>query len=137
MFAFGVLLFRLLSDERPFPVGNEEILKRKTIELRYQVNGEDWEMVSPLGKDMVRKLLIDREQRLTAAQALRHPWMNDNSRSRLRVQGTLSRAYHEGARRSRSRNAILEVRDFKEIYEMKSISHHFVSFLTATTGYTR
>jgi serine/threonine protein kinase len=106
LFAFGVLLFRLFSDERPFPIGNEEILKRRTIELRYQVNGEDWDLVSSLGKDMVRKLLINREQRLTAAQALRHPWMNDYSRSRLRMQGTMTRAL--GSRRSKSRNEVRE-----------------------------
>jgi Protein kinase domain len=111
LFAFGVVLFRLLSDERPFPIENSAQLKRRTIELRYQVVGEDWDMVSQNGKDMVRKLLINPRERLTAEQALRHPWMYDATQSRLRVQGTLSREYHQaGARRNRSRNAILEVR---------------------------
>lgn len=108
LFAFGVLLFRLLSDERPFAVGDSALLRRRTIELRYHVVGEAWDLVSANGRDMVRKLLINRDQRLTAEQALRHAWMHDATQSRLRVQGTLSRA--PGVRRDRSRNAILEVR---------------------------
>jgi serine/threonine protein kinase len=110
LFAFGVVLFRLFSDDRPFPIDNSAQLKRHTIELRYKVVGEDWDLVSQNGKDMVRKLLINSRERLTAEEALRHPWMHDSTQSRLRVQGTFYREYQAGARRSRSRNAILEVR---------------------------
>jgi serine/threonine protein kinase len=37
MFAFGVLLFSLLSAMRPFPSNNSQILKRDTIMLQYNV----------------------------------------------------------------------------------------------------
>lgn len=110
MFAFGVLLFRLLSDQRPFS-GNSENLRRKTVELRYEVQGEDWELVSDPAKNMIRRLLINKDERLTAAQALAHPWMADSTTSILRSDGPLSRAHHAGIRRSRSVNAILRVCD--------------------------
>jgi serine/threonine protein kinase len=101
MFAFGVLLFRLLSGERPFPSNNSQILKRHTIELRYNVQGEDWESVSSSAKDLVRKLLINRQERLTAERALRHKWFSEIGESVLRPDRSTTRS-HQDASRSRA-----------------------------------
>jgi serine/threonine protein kinase len=84
MFAFGVLLFRLLSAERPFPNANSQILRRHTLEYRYNVIGTAWDNVSDMAKDLVRKLLINRVERLTAEQALAHPWFSTPGDSILR-----------------------------------------------------
>jgi serine/threonine protein kinase len=77
MFAFGALLFRLLSGERPFSTDSAQMLRRDTIELRYDVQGRNWEGVSAAAKDLVRKLLINRDERMTAEQALQHPWFSE------------------------------------------------------------
>lgn len=61
MFAFGVLLFQLLSRGRPFPVDDERTLELHTVTLQYDVHSEDWENVSSPAKDLVRKLLINRD----------------------------------------------------------------------------
>jgi serine/threonine protein kinase len=84
MFAFGVLLFRLLSGERPFPNANSQILRRHTMEYRYTVIGNAWVNVSETAKELVRKLLINRQERLTAEQALEHPWFSTPGFSVLR-----------------------------------------------------
>jgi calcium/calmodulin-dependent protein kinase I len=84
MFAFGVLLFKLLSGERPFASNNERILHRRTVHLRYNVHGKVWKNVSVSAKDMVRRLLINRHERLTAEQALEHQWFSEEGRSILR-----------------------------------------------------
>jgi serine/threonine protein kinase len=84
MFSFGVLLFRLLSGERPFPNANSQILRRHTLEYRYKIAGTAWENVSVQAKDLIRKLLIDKEERLTAEQALAHPWFSAQVGSILR-----------------------------------------------------
>ena len=80
MFSFGVTLFRLLSGERPFPV-IEENLKRHTIEYRYNIDSEDWRYVSSAAKDLIRKLLINRQERLTAAGAHGHRWVQEEGSS--------------------------------------------------------
>jgi serine/threonine protein kinase len=64
----------LLSGERPFPIANTQMLRRHTLEHRYSVDGSAWENVSDSAKDLVKKLLINRDQRLTATEALAHPW---------------------------------------------------------------
>lgn len=84
MFAFGVLLFRMLSGVRPFPSNDDRILKRDTMELRYSVQGTDWVGVSSAAKNLVRKLLINRQERYTAEQALSHPWFSEVGASVLR-----------------------------------------------------
>jgi serine/threonine protein kinase len=85
MFAFGVILFRLLSGARPFSSQNQEKLRRDTIDLRYSVQGNAWQNISSDGLKLVRNLLIGREQRLTAKQALDHDWFLAQEDSLLRV----------------------------------------------------
>lgn len=77
MFSFGVLLFRLLSGDRPFSSTDTEILRSQTIELRYNMQREDWASVSHPAKDLVCKLLVNSTERLTAEQALNHRWLSE------------------------------------------------------------
>lgn len=74
MFAFGVMLFRLLSAQRPFSSPNPEKLRSDTINLRYKIEGKIWEGISPEALKLVRNLLIGPEQRYTAVQASNHRW---------------------------------------------------------------
>jgi len=86
MFAFGVILFRLLSGgEKPFPATNERILRRTTERLEYSVDSNAWKDVSPSAKRLVRKLLIAREERLNAKDALQHEWFSITSDTLIRT----------------------------------------------------
>ena len=72
MFALGVIIFRLLSGVRPFSSRNQDELIRDTLGLRYSLQGPNWEGVSPNALGLVRGLLVEREQRLTAEEAANH-----------------------------------------------------------------
>jgi serine/threonine protein kinase len=76
MFAFGVILFRLLSGAKPFQLENKEQLRMDTINLKYTLEGRNWEGVSTDARQLVRNLLIGKEQRLTPKQALTHRWFS-------------------------------------------------------------
>lgn len=78
MFAFGVILFRLLSGMRPFSSTNAEKLRSDTVNLRYKIEGRNWEGISPEALKLVRKLLIGPEQRFTAAEASSHKWFSEH-----------------------------------------------------------
>jgi len=94
MFALGVIVFRLLSGVRPFSSQNTDKLRRDTLDLRYSVQGSNWEGVSPDALKLVRKLLIGREQRLTAEQAAEHDWfLAGGEDSILRADYSQSRDY--------------------------------------------
>lgn len=85
MFAFGVILFRLLSAQRPFSSVNPEILRNDTINLRYKIEGKNWEGISADALKLVRNLLIGQEQRFTAAQAIDHHWFSTQEDSILKA----------------------------------------------------
>lgn len=76
MFALGVIVFRLLSGARPFSSTNPDKLRRDTTDLKYSIKGRSWGNVSPEALKIVRKLLIGKEQRLTAQQAIDHEWFS-------------------------------------------------------------
>jgi serine/threonine protein kinase len=102
MFAFGIILFRLLSGQRPFPFTNAEKLRTDTINLSYSVKGQNWEGITADGLKLVRALLIGQEQRLTAVQAMNHRWFVAMEESVLNVDymGTLNHV-HEASENSR------------------------------------
>jgi serine/threonine protein kinase len=102
MFAFGVLLFRLLSGERPFPSNNQDVLQRHTVELRYNVHGRDWRTVSDSAKDLIRRLLINRQERWTAEACLNHEWFSSSGESILRPDLSIIGDRSDGESRSRA-----------------------------------
>ncbi|PAA75743.1 hypothetical protein BOX15_Mlig029367g1 [Macrostomum lignano] len=76
----GVLLFVLLSGSLPF-YGTKDVLFEQILCGRYRMKPRVWNLISAEAKDLVSRLLeLDPERRLTVAEALRHPWINDKSR---------------------------------------------------------
>ncbi|OEH74941.1 CAM CDPK domain-containing protein [Cyclospora cayetanensis] len=76
MWSAGVIMYILLCGYPPFHGENDaEILSRVKVG-RYSFNEQDWRGVSNEAKDLVRKLMaFDPQQRLSAEQALNHPWI--------------------------------------------------------------
>lgn len=77
MWSFGVIVFILLAGYMPFS-GTEanqmSSIKKGKFELRQEV----WQRVSAEALDFVRRLLVvEYEARMTADQALKHPWIAD------------------------------------------------------------
>jgi serine/threonine protein kinase len=83
MFSFGVILFLMLSGEKPFGDGSQKVSEQKTLQLAYHADQGIWTSVSQDAQNLVSKLLAFREDRLDAAQALAHDWFQvaDDSRS--------------------------------------------------------
>ncbi|XP_010523557.1 PREDICTED: CDPK-related kinase 4 [Tarenaya hassleriana] len=80
MWSIGVITYILLCGSRPFYGRTESAIFRCV--LRANPNFEDlpWPSISPIAKDFVRRLLNkDHRKRMTAAQALAHPWLRDEN----------------------------------------------------------
>lgn len=88
MFAFGVMLFTMLSGGvRPFQSEklDQSELRQATLRLQYDVDQESWDVITPFAKALVRKLLIGREERLSAREALQEPWFSSSENSIIEV----------------------------------------------------
>lgn len=75
MWSCGVIVYILLGGYPPFHEENHVVLYRKIKAAEYTFDEEYWSLVSEEAKDLIRKLLVvDPDKRLTADQAIRHPW---------------------------------------------------------------
>ncbi|KAL9251951.1 CDPK-related kinase 3-like protein [Drosera capensis] len=80
IWSIGVITYILLCGSRPFWARTESGIFRSV--LRADPNFEDlpWPSVSPEAKDFVKRLLNkDYRKRMTAAQALTHPWLRNEN----------------------------------------------------------
>jgi phosphorylase kinase gamma subunit len=84
LWACGVILFTLLSGLPPFWHRKQHLMFRMIMDGQYTMSGPEWDDVSETAKDLIRHLLVvDPAERFTAAQALQHPFFN-NERARRR-----------------------------------------------------
>ena len=62
----GVVLYVLLSGFFPFYGKCRGDILKKVLKMNYQFEGAMWDHVSNEAKDLIKKMLVGKEQRLTA-----------------------------------------------------------------------
>ncbi|GAB2267124.1 cyclin-dependent serine/threonine protein kinase [Dionaea muscipula] len=79
MWSIGVIAYILLCGSRPFWARTESGIFRSVLKADPSFDEAPWPSLSPDAIDFVKRLLNkDYRKRLTAAQALRHPWIADH-----------------------------------------------------------
>mmetsp|Transcript_13951 Transcript_13951/g.10056 ORF Transcript_13951/g.10056 Transcript_13951/m.10056 type:complete len:111 (-) Transcript_13951:375-707(-) len=75
--SIGVLLFMLLSGEPPFQ-GKTEVEVYKNISIgRVDFKSKIWNWISAEAKDLIRSLMTyNWQDRMTASEAITHPWFS-------------------------------------------------------------
>ncbi|PQP95168.1 CDPK-related kinase 4 [Prunus yedoensis var. nudiflora] len=78
MWSIGVITYILLCGSRPFWARTESGIFRSVLRADPNFNDTPWPAVSSEAKDFLKRLLNkDHRKRMTAAQALTHPWLRD------------------------------------------------------------
>ncbi|GLT82646.1 hypothetical protein SLE2022_010050 [Rubroshorea leprosula] len=78
VWSIGVITYILLCGRRPFWDKTEDGIFKEVLRNKPDFRRKPWPTVSNSAKDFVRKLLVkDPRARLTAAQALSHPWVRE------------------------------------------------------------
>ncbi|KAL9266954.1 CDPK-related kinase 4-like protein [Drosera capensis] len=81
MWSIGVITYILLCGSRPFWARTESGIFRSVLRAEPNFDDAPWPTISPEAKDFVKRLLNkDHRKRMTAVQALTHPWLRDESR---------------------------------------------------------
>ncbi|XAR52161.1 Non-specific serine/threonine protein kinase [Bertholletia excelsa] len=80
MWSIGVITYILLCGSRPFWARTESGIFRSVLRADPNFDDSPWPGVSAEAKDFVKRLLNkDHRKRMTAAQALTHPWLRDEN----------------------------------------------------------
>ena len=75
----GVIMYILLSARPPFGGQDDNDIMERVATGVYDLESPPFDKVSPSALDLIRKLLtMDVNQRITAEQALNHPWFKEN-----------------------------------------------------------
>ena len=77
LWSIGVILYILLIGKPPFNGKNQNAISFAIKKGKYDILNAQYESLSQNAKDLISKLLqYDPEERITAKEALNHPWFN-------------------------------------------------------------
>ncbi|XP_065831221.1 phosphorylase b kinase gamma catalytic chain, liver/testis isoform-like isoform X2 [Oscarella lobularis] len=76
LWACGVIMYTMLAGFPPFWHRKQMVMLRSIMEGKYKFSSPEWDDISDGAKDLIRQLLcLDPTKRLSAVEALNHPWM--------------------------------------------------------------
>ncbi len=73
----GVILYILLCGKAPFMGKSANQIKKKIIDLEYNFNSLKWKTISNEAKDLIKKIFVNSEIRLTSNDVLNHDWVKE------------------------------------------------------------
>ena len=79
IWALGVILYIMLCGKPPFYSQNEEELKKNICSMKYTFDYPEFKKVSQDAIDLIKKILVPPEKRLSAAEILQTPWIKENA----------------------------------------------------------
>ncbi|KAK9965874.1 hypothetical protein ABG768_004940 [Culter alburnus] len=106
MWALGVISYIVLSGSLPFDQSSRPRLFRAILRGSYSFHGDPWKSVSTLAKSFIDGLLtLEPEHRMTAEEALKHPWLVSMAAcsSNKNLHRSISRNLQRRASRASSR----------------------------------
>jgi calcium-dependent protein kinase len=122
MWSCGVILFVLLSGYPPFDGDNDELIMQSVSSGNYNTNTEEWKEVSSEAKKLVSKLLTkDPRRRLSAADALKDPWIIKNSKVQKNYSTSqVSKIFTEGIQKFSSKQKLQQASIAFLVHQMSS-----------------
>ena len=102
MWACGVILYILLVGYPPFWDDDEKVLSSIISEGKYIFYSPEWDSITDEAKSLINRMLqIDCNKRITAKEALKHPWIDNREKvaSKIHHQSTIQGLRKFNARR--------------------------------------
>lgn len=110
IWSLGVLAYNMLSGKLPFDGNNIKEVLRRVRTGRYTFPDAEWGDISDVAMSFIRGLLeLDPKKRLTAREALGHPWMTSNTLSERAIMNDRSALGNEQRKLRMSSMAIDDV----------------------------
>ncbi|XP_052247535.1 peroxisomal carnitine O-octanoyltransferase-like isoform X2 [Dreissena polymorpha] len=88
LWSIGVIAYILLCGYEPFNHDSEQQMYKKIVKGDYEFNSTYWDKNTINSKDLISRLLkVNDKERLTAEEALRHPWVRGIAASGEHMEG--------------------------------------------------
>ena len=107
MWSAGCMLYILLCGYPPFYGDDNQEILQMVSRGNFDFDGEEWDDISNEAKDLIKKLITRPERRLTAAEALQHPFMQHHT--------------HESASANRRQIRKLNIQNIKKFQHSEKI----------------
>ena len=118
MWSIGVILYIMLWGYPPFDGDTEEDILRAVQKQQYSFSDEIWDKVSEEAKDLISKLLVPEDQRLSPKEALKHPWLLNATKKSDETKTSISSEH------------IQRLRKFHKIENFKKVVLTFIASRT-------
>ncbi|XP_058228449.1 CDPK-related protein kinase isoform X2 [Rhododendron vialii] len=124
VWSIGIIAYILLCGSRPFWARTESGIFRAVLKADPCFDEPPWPSLSSEAKDFVKRLLNkDPRKRMTAAQALSHPWIKNNNDEKVPLDiliVKLMKAYmHSSALRKAALQAVAKTLTVEELFYLK------------------
>lgn len=122
--SIGVILYTMLCGFLPFNEDTNAALFDKIKTGDYSFTSPDWDNISDMAKDLVRRCLkVNPKERITAGEMLRHPWILGENTPRNNMPDVASKIREYNARRKFRKygNTALASNKFMSIIKSKRV----------------
>jgi len=84
VWSIGIIMYILLSGQPPFWGPTESVIFNEILRAKLNLRQSPWPKVSRGAKDILKRMLcVDPRARITASQALSHPWIRGENASEV------------------------------------------------------
>ena len=91
MWSAGCMLYILLCGYPPFYGDDNTEILQMVAKGVFDFDGEEWDDISADAKDLIKKLIVSPEKRLTAPEALKHKWLRAHTGKKVADKATLKK----------------------------------------------
>ena len=91
MWSAGCMLYILLCGYPPFYGDDNTEILQMVAKGVFDFDGEEWDDISADAKDLIKKLIVSPEKRLTAPEALKHKWLRTHAGKKAADKATLKK----------------------------------------------
>ncbi|KAF5739323.1 hypothetical protein HS088_TW12G00528 [Tripterygium wilfordii] len=133
----GVILYILLCGEAPFLAETEKGIFDAILKGNLDLSRSPWPSISSLAKDLIKKMLTkDPKKRITAAEALEHPWLKEGGEAsdKLIDSAVLSRMKQFRAMNKLKKLALKVIAENLSEDEIKGLKQMFKNIDTDGSG---
>lgn len=114
LWSCGIIMYILLSGCPPFEGDSDREIVEKVKKGKYSLEGQAWTNISSQAKDLIGSLLVSPTSRITASEALQHPWI-------------LQYATREGPSTALMHNALQNLGTFNSKNKLRDAVHTFIT----------